>query len=1276
MPRKSKNNKAGLTGYRLHLKRLEYSGASLVRAAKFPLGVYNKVDKKVVLTDPEKDLATKIKSDYESLWGSVNLSTYRDSGGSLYSFKDFWLDCLREGVIMMTSATALANTVWTITDEIADKDNELLDNIKAKNKKFAQAINSEDNFQKMKKALILTDRPRITQGEDVKAKLKKRLDFLENMPRLQDAIIHCIVSNKVLAKSRDQKDGWDEYWDNRFGVSRKIYGKPDITFFMLPMPSMRSVKEPAEVLLKMQEYLIANKVDGKIEYYIGIKDSANGLDHWFGKLFISLHQNDLDQIKNQFSCITSKLWSSNSLQKDLHERLMFLAHQAQKLPKQPALMNGFTRGLPEKTEYSWKNYRSNFEAQIASWFSNNLKRHAEIQGYLFGAFQFDKNTKKIKQVDGHCHQLRQIFSDLQELPFCRSQGLGKISEIQEIINNMQKTLENIAVAHDGLEGVPPHEVYSKRHLDIPYLEEYKKLLKRLKSNLTYLFQELYGDLDGDSLSKRERKKKIAKYKYPLVFRELPELHSFVGYSKTRGIEEGDKEDGYYAKYLSSVGRARRGIELLITLSKLDYPKLPSQDAEDEKDRILKALQGLLRLKDRVRQTTRAKQIIDTTLGVFVDADNLLKLQPYDYIYRAKQSREKRGREVVLRCQHSELVNKLDNILERTKIDWSKSWNLKKESQKTLLEWIALLEIEKIRFGLMSRYYKLGEICKLLLDDNLRRNFPIIDIVFDRYKKSGRCTNEAINAVMQQAIFSELRGTFVRMTIEKMKTRYVVQPIKIHAKKCMPIVTEISEYGKHRRRGQNYYLYHPDAHSKAGSTEGVEMSILGKPLYGNNLRSMCCNKDRLIKLNSSKYQLQFLDNALSGKWEKYKPALSEYSLILEDTYDIAWSESGLSMRKSESRLFVSIPFKFQCEIREEARQEGDSSCTKFLGIDIGEYGVAMYLLDGENFSSRMPKMSFIYEESMARIREGIQLNAQRQKAGVFSSPNTRLKGLRDNAVTKIRNRIHAQVLRYGAKPVYEREVSALESGSGKISRIYHSIQKADVKRGKSAADELIRKLVWGKLEGLGSAVSAYATSYCCSHCRNSIYQYADYSTDSQDSESRKYTVKVKSSKLSQYKNCFDIEATMSDNRVVKGYLEGKNLKLSQDKRLDVKDLVRAVRQYARPPLRVILQHCKPISRDLGIKHNDYEKVAGSQSIFRCPFKNCESFADADLQAAMWVALKGYLDFQASKQDNKDALITRWDKAANPREKIKCLLDFAEEVDIQPISFYVDKRLSKV
>ena len=79
----------GLAGYRLHNRRFRFTHKQGIRTIKFPLEGSEELKKKI---------SQGIKSDYEALYGPLNLSSYVASKEH-YSLKDFWVDSLRAGVI-------------------------------------------------------------------------------------------------------------------------------------------------------------------------------------------------------------------------------------------------------------------------------------------------------------------------------------------------------------------------------------------------------------------------------------------------------------------------------------------------------------------------------------------------------------------------------------------------------------------------------------------------------------------------------------------------------------------------------------------------------------------------------------------------------------------------------------------------------------------------------------------------------------------------------------------------------------------------------------------------------------------------------------------------------------------------------------------------------------------------------------------------------------------------------------------------------------------------
>ena len=98
---------------------------------------------------------------------------------------------------------------------------------------------------------------------------------------------------------------------------------------------------------------------------------------------------------------------------------------------------------------------------------------------------------------------------------------------------------------------------------------------------------------------------------------------------------------------------------------------------------------------------------------------------------------------------------------------------------------------------------------------------------------------------------------------------------------------------------------------------------------------------------------------------------------------------------------------------------------------------------------------------------------------------------------------------------------------------------------------------------------------------------------------------------------------------------------------------------------------------------FEKVCGSQAVYVCPF--CNKISDADIQAAMWIALKGHLNMFVYDGADKE-LKKYWGTKAKSekcfneekwsdgtiKEKIGHLLEFAEKKGISPIKFSFSAR----
>ena len=571
-------------------------------------------------------------------------------------------------------------------------------------------------------------------------------------------------------------------------------------------------------------------------------------------------------------------------------------------------------------------------------------------------------------------------------------------------------------------------------------------------------------------------------------------------------------------------------------------------------------------------------------------------------------------------------------------------------------WIDLIALEKVRFGLLAYFY---DISSLTFSKDTRFHFEKIDPIEARFKKP--FDSNVINTVVQGAILSEMKGTLSKMSTERFTMRWVVQPM--NSEKVFPLISSVWK-GERRADGHAYYIA-PDRNLLKKDTEG-DLCILKEKDFSKSYEAITTNdRNTLLKINSSRANLQFLDKSFSGFWKEQEPKLSSYSFIVEETYNVSWSDKdGVSFVPSKDnpqRLFVSIPFELGFS-ESEKQNELLTRRNKLLGVDIGEYGIAIYLLDADSMGEKV-LTSFIFEPSLRRIREGIREGKESQRAGTFSIPSTRVQRLRDNAITILRNRIHAIVVSHNARPVYEKEVSAFESGSGKISKIYHSVKRSDVFQ-ENPADKLEADLVWGKYSKLiGREVSAYATSYSCSHCHESVYAYitkGEYEMEYKVID----VISAWKDKKGRPQSIFVIDV---EGVHVKGFLKKS---CTAGDYLNGKEAQKAIRDYARPPLPIFFERHdgERVFKKLGINKEEFKKRRGNQAIWVCPF--CDAISDADVQAALWIALKGWLNLHISsnldeQQYFKDMTIQGGWADKSIKEKMRFLLQFAKEKKIPPV-----------
>ena len=1244
MPRRSRTMKKSKrfrnAGYRLHLDRLIASGGKSIRTIKFPLENCSNGDLKA-------SIGEKIKHDYERLYGPLNLSSYINNPNR-YSLLDFWIDLLKCGAIMKHSSAKLLKDLRIMSGEQDQIDIQIQTAIKETSPSFFKDI----DFKKLKDEIIIRSDIRPT---------KKRFDIFNGQASEVDTSRwNNLLLKNLRGKSKQEQDG---YLLQELGIDKRLYHiDSKNSFYLLPDISFDNQDSSVDTMLEQIENHLQSKLGNhykKIEEYIGISDSQSGLSMVFGKVFDMLFNNQIDEIIKIFNNHSASIWQGK--EDKLRERLTYLSEKAQVL------------GYPKMAK-KWADYRTDFGGKIQSWISNGLRQDSVIKEHLFG--KKNEDDQYVRAGTGHHGEIKSIKQDL--ITHFDELNNGTISE-----SDQAKT-EAIKANVEMMLRILKDEVDFDQKIEISSLDDYRSLLSQLRNDLNYIYQQEW--FVESNLSKKERADEV----YKSLFKELPKVPSFLGNVKTQ-------EDGVYDKYLKSLERLKTGINFIETkVNSLDYSSHRQiSDNDINKEKLLRTLQTLLIRYTNSKNSTIGRQIIAKSLSKFTDYDlgqtNMTNFK--DYIFRSKRSRVRGGTEIKINPHLGRIEEQFQVLIEALRVNWGKYGSV-----EYLHDWVVLIEIEKIRFGLIVYVIDdLSPLSRVLMDDKLQTSFVKIATILNRYKPSVRSHRDVLGSVVQQAIFSELKGTISKMTTGQIINRYTVQVID--SEKKFPLISDIKcgniRLGKKlSEKGREKYYISFSGHNDSQSDQEVKLNCHKKKVISKkNFKEESYYKNELLEIRTSKYQLQFLDNSFRSsdsnakdRWADFEIKILSPSFIFEEVYDITWSDSSdcptlkLSSDK-QPRLFVSMPFEFQPKTKNNSLDN-----QKFLGVDIGEYGVATYLLDRQNYSDHKPETSFIYEKALRKIREGIGNNKSNQRLGTFSIPSTYVKLLRDNATNSIRNRIHEICVRRQANPVYEREVSHFESGSGKISKIYNSIKQSDVWDG-TGANNLNKKLTWGDIKSnIGRNTGAYATSYICSQCQKSIYGFidrSDYKTNYKVSEDVWSSSKKLDAAGKQYKHSLIVKLDLIEDKAlayIEQYSDNEQPRPMVGSNLKGKDAQKYIKKFTRPPLSVVLRRYPSLQETFNQSADDrqtakdsFKDKSGSQAIFVCPF--CEHIADADIQAAMWIALKGNLDWLADKKNLEfdQQLSKRW-RGVDSKQSIKTMGRFAQENKIQPVGLNLKTRLS--
>ena len=1242
MTRKHGKHK-GLTGYKLHRKRLEYTNGESIRTIKYPL--VNK-DKNVI-----SDFCENVRKDYEGQIGQFNASAFIEDRAA-YSMLDVYIDFLRIGGIFHQSTLHLKGY---LDGEESKESKEVKQLMQKRDKKFFNLI---DFVAFNQKVLLSTGVRKKSSDEEIKNifygnqdRINKNLKKDRSEKKLKGKTgvfkYEGYIANRKdiekytkeilsgISKGGGETKGQSEqrkFWEERFGarfipIDKKkeqgaVYFHPDI--------QVDKTCEPDKLIDRIR------KIDAdSIEMLLGIDGTYSPLFYAFNTFLSLLHKEndnfDLQEAKNAILNINKNLWKGK--EGELEKRLQWLSRGVSELETKPYLAN------------SWADYRTNFGGKLKSWVSNTDNQKKKIADLLFG-YTNDKD----KFINGHKQDLEKEKGELEK----------RIKELKDgaAEKELKMIFEEAIEINKGLEGIWCKD----KNFSYKILEVYENLFADLRTHLNKYIQKKYPDFEEKEL-KKERNK------YKSIFSEIPQLPSFPGGRKKEKMK----------KILESKSLLEHGVQGITELhKKLQGCNLKRVSDFKDKDGnidhvlILKRFDTLCGMYNKEGVTQYAEDIIKKEVKEATGID-ITKMKDEEVF--SKYKRRGKWTEVKLSISIEEIYKKLPKLIKGLKMDFSK------KNIHNIPEYLDAVELEKVRSGIINMFLEVEIRKNDLKKIFTKQHFPSLHTYLDLIEKN-ILDGSMLSTIMQRYVFSEIRGVLNVLSKKEFMERYVIQPIGINSK--APIVYDTSNHRWYISFGKLKNTAKKDEPTKWFRIK--EKDITNEGGFKNIHEPESKN---ILGIQSSKYQLQFLKESspyFSKCFsKKFDVKISEYSFIVEDTYKIDFSQNKPTIKRQDKKthLYVSIPFKLSAKNRKsgpELKNNLDKR-KKYLGIDVGEYGLAFSLIEPK--TGKVLHSWFEYEPGIRTVRSTYKLNQAKQKVGTFTFANTKLARIRGDVAHKIRSRIHDIAVRYNAVPTYEFSISNFETGSSRLTALYKTVKTSDTSFDGSPAETAQREHTWGQGVYIGKHYSSYGTSYTCTKCWRCLYNICgdvgEY--DYKRIENSNYIVlSVNGNKVYGY----DKESSDSSG------------KLKNDEKKKI--MQKAVKDFARPPIFNVERDKQDhetikslkINTDLLSKHpilsgdrwkkygnsSDWERFyyqSGNSGVFVCPFKGCGHISDADVQASLVIGLRGwYKNKEKTVKQKKESNKKTKNKAASKDLAMLKELECYKSIGLKPIKMIVPRE----